>query len=222
MKKQDSVSTWEVVTAITLLVCLAAAVTLMWKYRTPAYATVTEQKINTGKARLKAPSVESEKELIDSMKDLKYVSAVQMVSVDFGANERYSTYFRSSLPVVQAAWDDYQSKKTRNPPLFSADEQANQRLVNIINGKFTCERVEFTSIPKLVPGAVSVTDSLCSISIPPGYGEFVGFINFWVSRPLTQQDIEELELRMKNVSLKMFQRDIIAIDPRGGVILQPS
>lgn len=158
---------------------------------------------------LKFLSRESKSALRALLNSSPNIAAIQIINVDFKRNERYSTFFASNNATFVEEFSINQSRKRKNLPLFTKEEAWNNRVVSIINNNFICTPFEDTLSATLYPIAGADINQVCSMSVPPFLGHFVGFINVHLYGELTKKEEEALRLTIATVSSSIYERDII-------------
>lgn len=137
------------------------------------------------------------------------IAAIQVVNIDFKRNERYTTYFVSSNELFLREFADYQKSKSKNTVLFGDDEQANDRLVRIINNNFICDPYSNTIAAKAYPQTGEHVEKVCTMSVPPFIGHFVGYINVHLYNELSKAEEDALKLTVSTIASSIYQRDVI-------------
>jgi hypothetical protein len=150
------------------------------------------------------------KEFIDSSVNVANgsVSGIQIVNVDFRKNTRSTAYFHYVSKVLKEDSERYISNKLVDTPLFNDSEINNQRLINLINGEFVCTDFDNTMAATIFPNASRDVEIVCSVSIPPYYGRFSGYMNVYLSRQPTPTDLIYIKQLSRDISLRVFEIDI--------------
>ena len=138
------------------------------------------------------------------------IMAVSAVSASLKKNERKTILFKTQLPELQKAWDEYLGRRVPNVPVFSMDRE-NDRVTNLINGAFDCRPFKQTVGYSLYPEVDKYAPWLCSTAIPSGIdrsGDFVGFLNIFLSTEPT--DIERKQLAKDAIILStlIYRREV--------------
>ena len=125
-------------------------------------------------------------------------------------------FWYSTEPNIQRALNTNYADKIVRMPVFSSNENANSEIVSILNGEFICNRNND------VINMITTSDIknkflyLCSISIPPFYGQFSGYIIVALNSLPEKLTLETIKLEMINVTTDIYLRDIRPFNRFGG------
>lgn len=136
------------------------------------------------------------------------IVGIQIVSVNFKKNTRMSIYLASSDQELRTGYDRYNQNRVVDVPLFTDSEINNQRVINLINGDFVCYDYKDTPAAKLYVLNPKNIASVCSISIPPYYGRFTGYMNLYLTRKPVAEDLIVVRQFARDLSLRVFEVDI--------------
>lgn len=142
------------------------------------------------------------------VKSKNYIAGIQIVNVDFKKNIRETSYFALSSEILKSEYEKYRSLKIAPLPLFTSSEVSNQTVINLINGEFTCTPFEKTIGASIMPGATNHVIKVCSISIPPYYGRFSGYMNIYLVKDPTQAELSIIRQLARDISLKIYENDV--------------
>lgn len=157
--------------------------------------------------------------LDESVKKMKgLLGGIQVVNVNFKKNTRNTAYFALSDNNLRTAYNDFISRKLSDTPLFTDIETNNQRIIDLINGEFVCYEFKNTPALKVFPGAVETIPTICSISIPPYYGRFSGYMNVYLVKKPSVDDISIIRQIARDMSLHIYENDV---DKSGKYIYEP-
>jgi hypothetical protein len=146
--------------------------------------------------------------LEESTQKMSNIVAVQVINVNFKKNSRNTAYFASGNPAVKAEFDEFQNRKITDTTLFNSSEINNQKIINLINGEFVCNDFKDTVGAKLMPKAQDSVATVCSISIPPFYGRFSGYLNIYLSKKPTLEEISMIKQVARDLSLRIYETDV--------------
>jgi hypothetical protein len=146
--------------------------------------------------------------LEESTQKMNNIVAVQVINVNFKKNSRNTAYFASGNPAVKAEFDEFQNRKITDTTLFNSSEINNQKIINLINGEFVCNDFKDTVGAKLMPKAQDSVATVCSISIPPFYGRFSGYLNIYLSKKPTLEEISMIKQVARDLSLRIYETDV--------------
>lgn len=195
-----------VFTALITLLVVGLIFSAAWRERTFIFNKFLLSALSSELAQPLVPNNETRQQL-DRTLDLEYVNGIQVIAVDFARNIRYSVYRSTNNRIIEASWTAYMSTRTAIPLLFTSNEANNLRLISIINGKFTCEAYTENIGARIYPGSKTEIAEVCSQAIPPGFGEVIGYINFYSPVPLTEEQRTELKNRAIEISQSIFQEN---------------
>lgn len=210
MAQLDQTKTWKLVTLFFILVALSALTYYGWNVPQAVVESFagSGKKINLESSRTPNPSPASKTQLNQFVDSKDWILGINVISVDFRQNTRSSTYRYFKEPAIEAEWVEFDASK-KVILLFGEDEAANQRLVNLINGQFVCIRTLDVPAEQIIKSLSQHSLATCLAPIPPGYGDFIGFINVFLRRQPTGAEILLLENVTRQISLDIYQRDIV-------------
>jgi len=136
------------------------------------------------------------------------ISGIQIVSVDFKKNSRMTSYFSTDSDDLLESYNTFLKNKISPTPLFTSNESQNQRVIELINGEFSCKDVKETIAASLLQDLDKSTKVICSISVPPYYGRFSGYLNMYLSRVPSSVEIVTMKQISRDVSLRIYEIDI--------------
>lgn len=147
---------------------------------------------------------------IDSavIKSKETIIGIQIVSVNFKKNSRTTSYFSTNDATLQKTYGKFLETQVSPLPLFSNGESSNQRIINLINGDFICKNITDMVIDsRPLRGDLNIK-SICSISIPPYYGRFSGYMNILLPTEETKIDITFMRQLARDISNRIYETDI--------------
>jgi len=158
-------------------------------------------------------SAKSESDLWKTVEKDPLILGIQIVSISLAKNQRHTIFFKADVPGLQAAWDEYNSRRfSLRPPVFAASEPGqNDRIAKIINGDFDCRPYYDTLTFKFVPQIADFASWVCTTSVPPSFdksGDFNGILTIYL--PREPSDVEKKNLAKTTVELShdIFRRDV--------------
>lgn len=191
-----------VFTAITTLLAVMLIFSIAWQERTYLFNKILLSVLTSELSQPLVPN--SSRPQLDKILDLSYVNGIQVIAVDFSRNIRYSVYRSTRNEAIETSWNAYMASRTAIPLLFTANETNNFRLINIMNGKFTCERYAESIGAGIYHGLKEEIAEVCSLAIPPG----AGYINFYSPVLLTEEQRLELHARAAEISQLLFNESV--------------
>jgi hypothetical protein len=145
----------------------------------------------------------------DTANKMKYlIGGIQVVNVDFKKNTRSTAYFGFSDINLKTSFANFQASRISEIPLFTDNETSNQRIIDLINGEFICNDFKDTQDVKLFPHAGDSISTVCAISIPPYYGRFSGYMNLYLLKKPTVDEISIIRQISRDISLKIYEKDV--------------
>ena len=151
---------------------------------------------------------------LDKSKDL--ISGIQIIDVNFKKNTRVTSFFAFNDIDLKKAYEHFATNKVSDVPLFTENEVNNQRLINLINGDFVCYDYHDTPAYKLYLPFPKNISYICSISIPPYYGRFSGYMNIYLTRKPENDDLVFIRQLARDMSLRIYENDIDKSKSNGG------
>lgn len=136
------------------------------------------------------------------------IAGIQIVSVDFKKNSRVTSYFSISDETLKREFTKFLENRVSATPLFTGNEKNNQRMIDLINGEFSCSPFKDTIAQSLMPRVGDTISSICSISIPPYYGRFSGYMNVYLYKEPSVADMSFTRQLIRDLSLKVYETDI--------------
>ena len=201
-------------TVVFLLIAIMAGGYYLWLNRKPLLTPFAGQKIVVDAKRIPNPSPASKTQLTQFADANENIMGVNVIRVDFQTNSRNTTFRYYKEQAVIDGWNAYMNSGpvpgvARAAPLFGDNEANNQRLVNLINGQFSCVRTLDTIAGQVIPVINQHSLATCMAPIPPGYGDFVGFINIFLRNQPSGDEIVRLERLTNEIAIDFYERDIV-------------
>lgn len=182
----------------------------VYRFKDDVYASMQpRQSINdatTAEIKLTHRTIEKLDEIVMKSPDL--IVGIQIMSVDFRRNIRMSPHLSTLSPVLRKAVREHQDNKFAESPLFIDDAANDRRIVDLLNGVFSCVPFEVSYSAKIYPSAKGTVDTLCSIGIPPYYGKFSGYINIFLKRPPTEDELVMIKNMARDISNSIYINDV--------------
>lgn len=206
---EPKVGFWQSTAAIAVIIAVVAvAIVAQRHHKREVEVPLRAPAISGLKLELSALS---QTELTNFLKKEELVVGVQVVAVDLVKNERRTTFFQADSVALTAVWEEYLTRRVAPPAAFSSAASQNDRVTSIINGNFDCRKFRDTIGFQNYPAADPIAPMVCAISVPAsfdGSGDFVGFINFFVTRPLSDQETRRLSKHAIDLATSIYKRDI--------------
>jgi hypothetical protein len=139
------------------------------------------------------------------MYKLPIINGIQVVKVDLERNVRYIVYAHYTNPQLQDLYATFSKARiTLEIPVFTLDDIQNERIVKLMNHEYNCTAYKNTLIYKFVPESSQFIKTICSISIPPAYGEFRGLLAVTLSKEPNDLEKDQVRIFLENVSNKVY------------------
>jgi hypothetical protein len=135
--------------------------------------------------------------------------AIFILKVDLPSNSRY-VFYRHELDDLLKSFDDEYFNHTsvsKGMPLFTKEQDANQRIIRLINHQFDCAPYSATIRSKVIPETNKIVKSVCSIAIPPSFGFFTGYVTVYLTKEPTADEQANIRLLIKEFS-ETIQNDL--------------
>lgn len=128
------------------------------------------------------------------------VNGIQVVKTETKRNVRYMIHAYQTDKELKKLFTTFmQDRITLEVPLFSNNFKQNLRTVKMMNHQFECVPYVDTLSYEYVPKSAKYITTVCSISIPPAYGEFRGILAVSLKRLPT--DVEEIIIKEMLIDL---------------------
>lgn len=134
------------------------------------------------------------------------INGVQVVKVDLKRNIRYIIYFDWKTPEIKDLYEQFSKTRiTSEIPVFTEDELQNMRMVRLMNHEYDCTPFKDTLSYKLVPEATNYISTICSISIPPAFGEFKGIVALSLNKIPNNDEKEIIRRILIDMSSEIYK-----------------
>jgi len=132
--------------------------------------------------------------------NLPVVNGIQVVKTEMKRNVRYMIHAYQTDDNLKKLYTSFMSSRiTMEVPIFSNNFKQNLRTVKMMNHEFDCVPYTDTLSYEYVPESAKYVTTVCSISIPPAYGEFKGMLAVTLRKVPTE--IEELLVKEMLIDL---------------------
>lgn len=198
--------TWKKIAQVSIFTIILATSWTVFQAREYLYGYFISPKLPISSAVVVRP-LNSAHYLEDAVVKSELIVGVQVVITDFQTNSRYAIFTFADNPEMAKIYQKFASEGLVQFPIFNNDLINNQRMVELINGDFTCAKWSETVGSKVIPDAGKYLDTQCSIGISPSYGKFVGYINIYTNRPPTPEEVDLLRTLIKNLAKTVYEND---------------
>jgi hypothetical protein len=209
------VLTWGKIIQATVFLLIVGISYGLWDNRTVVYNSLKVGARVESSGPVVIDLGQSTQEYIDATtkKASSFIAGIEILSVDFKKNTRSTAYFSIVSDDLKKMYAEYAQYRVAPVPLFTSNELRNQKVIDLINGDFSCSTVDGTSIT-ILSNVEKVVKNVCSISIPPYYGRFSGYMNVYLLRIPTEEDISVIRQMSRDISLRIYEIDINKSSPR--------
>jgi hypothetical protein len=204
--------TWIKISQLVILMFAIMAFWLFWVFRADVYTSMKMGALNTVTLVTSIDvSPKSRSAIVDIInKNPTLIAGIQVVNVDFKRNVRSSSYFAFSDVNLQISVQDYLNTSVAETPLFTDVEPNNRQIIDLVNGEFICNDFKDTIAGKIYYNGSTSVSTVCSISIPPHYGKFSGYLNIYLKRKPDEIDRDTIRQMAREISESIYTNDIIA------------
>lgn len=202
--------TWQKIVQATILVVILGISYGFWENRVTIYNSLrVGARVEVEQPIVIVLSESTTRVLDESLQKTKgMISGIQVINVDFKKNTRSTAFFISSDPILRKELEDFMARKVTDTALFNSSEVNNQKIINLINGEFICNEFKDTVAGKIIPRAQDTISVVCSISIPPYYGRFSGYLNLYLSKKPSPEEISIIRQIARDLSLRIYETDV--------------
>lgn len=177
------------------------------------YSLITGETYKTNNVlfKISEPSRIVLKKFVD---ELPIISSLIILNVDIRHNQRIPIYWYSSDTIIQRTLNANYADRIVRIPAFSSNEKNNAEIVSMLNGEFTCNRN--AEIINIIASAADKFTYLCSMSLPPYYGQFSGYMIITLKTLPDRSTLDLIKLEMTTVATDVYLRDIQPFNRVGG------
>ena len=196
---------------LVVLILILLLAWFSWSYRTSIYSSARITAISDTNDPIFIETSLRSQHYIENIlsRSRDNIAGIQILSVNFTQNSRTTSYFGFNDEILKKAVEYYVSRKVSSTPLFNSDPINNKRIVDLINGNFTCTPFNDTFAAIAYSQARGHVATICSVSIPPYYGHFSGYMNIYLRKAPSVSDTEFIKQLSRELSLMVYENDII-------------
>lgn len=204
--KVDHTTLWRLITIFALLVTIGSVGVFAFQQRTPIVESLTSKKVFLRNDAAGPPSAQSAKEIDEFLKSNERIISMDVVRVNFKMNVRQTTHQITKDAGIDRVW---KTSKDVQFPLFTENAKSNARVVSMINGQFVCSPTAETLVGRMYPAIGDASTTTCTVAIPPGFGDFVGWINIYLTEQPTFNQMVSLKKISEKLARDVYERDIL-------------
>ncbi len=207
MKKFLTVLSWQKLAQLLAFVLIIAFSWLGFMERDVIYGMVSK----SASLSQSAPPVSLSKQSTDALLAITsrtdLVVGITVEVVNFQTNTRSVIFYTTNNPAVEDLYKDIRRKLGTELPIFTNDVNINRRIIDLINGEFTCTPFNIMPGVETQPAINKYITTVCSNGIPPFYGKFSGIINIYLKRIPTPEEMDQIRTILKTTSASIYYRD---------------
>lgn len=200
--------TWKKIAQFTVFVIIVMLTWAAYENRQSIYNSANQSKIPNSSPVVQKLSRESINQIETTVRRSEIIVGIQIVFVDFQKNTRYVVYTYADSPELNDAYTRFLSGAIAEVALFNEDVTNNKKIINLINGEFVCNPFTDTISSKLIQDASKYVDTMCAGGIPPYYGKFTGFIDVYLSRKPTADEIDQVRTLTKLLGSSIYEQNL--------------
>jgi len=139
------------------------------------------------------------------------VNGIQVVRVNLKKNIRYIIHAHQSDPDLKDLYKNFSGDMiTLEVPVFTDDFTQNARVIKLMNHQFDCVPHTDTLSYRFVPESSKYVTTVCSISIPPAFGDFKGLIAVTLNREPSDDDLASVSKLLVDLSDRVYAEISVA------------
>lgn len=151
-------------------------------------------------------STETKTQLTEVTKN-PLVGAVMLSEVNLKKNHRVTKFwYVRDADLRQAAAQVVTNMIPQ--PFFDSSKNNNEQMLGVLNNQFVCTPSSETIFERFFEGIDKRFPTVCRLAVPPFAGEFAGIITILLVKTPTDTEIESLKIRLSQISIELYLRDI--------------
>jgi hypothetical protein len=131
---------------------------------------------------------------------IKNFIGIIITSADIQSNKSNVVYYYIVDQMVKDQYDSLNVISNKEPLFLKDNKETNDRIIKLINHEFTCTPYSVVVASKFFPNLENKVKTVCSISVPPSFGNFDGTINIYLSKEPTEDEKELLKVILSDIS----------------------
>jgi hypothetical protein len=151
---------------------------------------------------------ESRRKIEQFVRTNNEVVGFSIFTADLRLNRRTSIYFFGFEDGRET-----QSPTSNSPfnrlPLFSSSEENNRQIVKLINGEFHCSQYSTSLLAITNPSLNPNVKTVCRASLPPYYGNFIGFVTVFIKIEPNPEEQVRLKSIIESLATEIYFRDVL-------------
>lgn len=146
-----------------------------------------------------------QRQLTEAVTESSTVVGVTVHTVNLKINEKRLVFHYFEEPGLTQLFDNLIKSTGTSGSMFDSDQQNNLQMVSVVNGEFTCAKIESTQIYRTTSDVAQHAKTLCRISTPPFYGSFSGYVTFWIKQPPTEALSTQTRISIVRLSSEIYR-----------------
>ena len=151
-----------------------------------------------------------EKQLQGAVHGSASIIGITVQAVNLKVNEKQVVFSYFDEPGLTQLFDSILKAQGPVNSMFDHDQSNNLQMVSVINGEFTCVKIEETQIFRSHSDVARSAKTLCRMSIPPFYGGFSGFVTLWLREPPSAELISQTRLEIVRLSSEVYRELVLS------------
>ncbi len=197
---------WTRVAELAVVVVILIFALTFYENRNKVYESVGADRFSSYKTMV--ISEKTKAKIDETVHRVPIVLGLHVVEVNFTKNERFTAYLKMDDVDLANGYKEYLDHKIANPMVFTTNEHMNNRIVRLINGEFVCLPMNETIAVAFGAAAQKNVGLICSVSIPPVYGKFRGYLTAYVKKDYRDTDLAQIKIMLQMLSNEIYENDL--------------
>lgn len=194
---------WVKVGELTLLIVVLIAAMTFYENRQRVYESIGAGAFSYHYPQISV-SEKSAAEMTEVVNRSSVILGMQVVEVNFVKNTRTTKFFVADDSQLKKNFEIYLATKVTDAPALTTLEPDNNRLVRLVNGEFVCIPYKDT-IAITIIGPADNVGMVCSMSIPPIYGKFRGYITAFIAKDLRPTELAQIRIVLQSIAMNIYE-----------------
>jgi len=198
--------TWKKISQLVVFLFIVALAWSGFETRESIYNFIRQERITTTPV-IRNISKLTSYDIDKAIEQSELIVSMQVTVVDFQRNIRSIVYTGVDNVALKDIYSRFELGTFKELPLFNNDVVNNKRIVDLINGEFSCGVYTESLLYKMLPETGQYIKYSCSNGIPPFYGKFTGMVTVYTNRVPTPEEVDQLRAVLKHISSIIYDRD---------------
>lgn len=151
-------------------------------------------------------SDKTKEELTKLVASSKLIKFIRISEVDLQKNRRVQRFWILQDPDEKSITEKADALLPQS--MFDYDAKNTQQMVMVLNNEFVCSKFADTSLSRIIPELGKHTSTICTIAIPPFYGQFSGIMTVGLDYEPTKEEYDSLKFEISRIAVEIYLRDI--------------